>query len=172
MLVTTVEKLGKDFILMRSKLLILLLLVTMGYSSCKKANSTTTNSDFFTPVYVYTNIDISFAQYNALQQMQGYLYLPGGYRGIIIYHTIDDQFVAFDRACPVKTDSACAYVSMDSVPIRFRCGTPGTKAWNKCCTSTFDAAYGSPLSGEAKRGLKQYYTSKQGTVIYISSAPL
>lgn len=172
MLVIMDEKLEKDFTRMKNKFIIILLLVSIGYSSCKKANSTTTNSDFFTPVYVYTNIDISFAQYNALQQLQGYVYLTGGYKGIVVYHTIDDQFVAFDRACPVNTDSACAYVSMDSVPIRYRCGVPGTTAWKKCCTSTYDAAYGSPISGEAKRGLKQYYTSKQGTVIYISSAPL
>lgn len=157
---------------MKSKLTLILLSVMLMHTTCKKSNSTTTNSDFFSPVYVNTSVDLSFAQYSPLTLLQGYVYITGGNRGIIIYHTIDDQFVAFDRTCPVNTTQTCAFVSMDSVPVRYRCGKPDTSGWKKCCTSTFDAAYGSPLSGEAKRGLKQYYTSKQGNVIYISSSPL
>jgi hypothetical protein len=166
-------KVEKDFIRM-NRLLLFVFSLSMLSQACKKSNTNSaTTTDFFTPVHVNTQVDMSFAQYMALNQLQGYVYLSGvGNKGIVVYHTIEDQYVAFDRTCPVNATQTCAYVSVDSVPTRYRCGQHTASGWVKCCNSTFDATYGSPIAGEAKQGLKQYYTAKSGTVIYISSTPL
>jgi len=166
--VITEEKPVKDFIHMSLKIS-LILLACFSIVACQKDSTSTT--DFFTPVNVNTNVDLTFAQYSSLNLTQGYAYLTGGNRGIILYHTIDDQFVAFDRTCPVNPEKSCAMVSMDSVPVRYRCGYPDTGSWKICCHSLFDAASGVQISGEAKRGLKMYYTAKRGNVVYISSTP-
>lgn len=163
-------KVEKDSIRMKVSSLFIATFILLAPIACKK-NSNTPTSDFFNPVYVYQTVDLTFAQYTQLNNLQGYVYLTGGNKGIILYHTIDDQFVAFDRTCPVRPDSSCAYVSVDSVPTRYRCGQPGSSGWKICCHSLFDAAYGTQLSGEATRGLKTYYTMKQGSVVYVSSNP-
>jgi nitrite reductase/ring-hydroxylating ferredoxin subunit len=138
--------------------------------ACKDNTKDNTNTEFFPPVQVNTNINLSFPQYADLNNIQGYAYLPEGHRGIVVYHTIDDRFVAFDRTCSFNTDQACAYVSMDSNRVQLRCGQ-FNPAFTPCCNSVFDAASGTATSGNAKIPLKQYFTSKQGNVIFISNIP-
>ncbi len=139
--------------------------------SCKK-NTVDASSDFFPPKQVSTNVNLLLAQFSNLNNLQGYAYLPGeGNRGIIIYHTTDDKFVAFDRTCPVNaTTSSCAYVTVDSSATFFRCGDYKS-GWKPCCNSRFDPSTGTPFQGEAKRPLKAYYTARQDNIIYISSTP-
>ncbi len=169
---TMAVKQGKDFIRMKNRVVFFLLIIICSNWSCEKNTNGSSNADFFSPVYVELNIDMAFAQYAPLNQLQGFVYLTGGNRGIVVYHTIDDQFVAYDRTCPVNANQACAMVTVDSIPTRYRCGKPDSTGWKPCCHSLFDATYGTPISGEAKVGLKPYYTSKQGSVIYIRSNPL
>lgn len=166
-----VAKAVKAFIPMNKFLMIAMTVLALG---CKKSSqSNSSGADFFPPVQVNTQINMSFPQYASLQNLQGYVYLTGvGNKGIVVYHTTDDQFVAFDRTCSVNPTQSCAIVSVDSIPTRYRCGKPGTAGWEKCCNSTFDATYGTALSGEARQGLKQYYTARSGSLVYISSSPL
>ena len=137
--------------------------------SCKKS-TTDPSQDFFPPVQVNTSVNLLLPQNINLSIAQGYVYLPEGYRGIIVFHTTDDHFVAFDRACPYQTSDSCARISVDSSGVWFRCGTY-SPSWKPCCNSKFDPVYGTVLTLPAKRSLKQYYTSKQDQVIYISSSP-
>ncbi len=159
----------KDFILMNKLILFLCLLPAVFISSCKDETGDV-NSDFFPDVQVNTNINLLLPQYSALSLVQGYVYLPDGYRGVVVYRTIADEFVAFDRTCPYNTSEACAFVSTDSSGFYFRCGQYAP-SFKPCCDSRFDANTGTAVSGPAKRGLKTYFTRRDGNIIYISSIP-
>jgi nitrite reductase/ring-hydroxylating ferredoxin subunit len=163
------EKQERGF--MTTPRVIFFLFLFIASSACKDSDTQNTNTDFFPPVQVNTNINLSFPQYSDLNNIQGYAYLTEGYRGIIVYHTIDDRFVAFDRTCSYNTNQACAYVSMDSNRVQLRCGQ-FNPAFTPCCNSVFDAASGTVISGNARIPLRQYFTSRQGNVIYISNVPI
>lgn len=151
-----------------NKILTIITLVLLTTVGCKDA-TTNTNQDFFTPVQVYLNINLSLPSYAALLNTpQGYVYEPGGNKGIIIYRTIYNEFVAFDRTCPNNPTQACSYVSMDSLPNFFRCGQYDPY-WKGCCNSKFDPATGTPIEGAAKRPLKQYFVRQEGNTLIVTN---
>lgn len=156
---TTMNKLNRFF----------LLLCVLMIAACKDDNETN-NTDFFPEVQVNTNINLRLPQYSNLSLITGHVYLTEGYRGIVVYRTISDEFVAYDRTCPHNTSQACSYVSLDSNNIYLKCGQYNP-SWKPCCDSKFDAATGSYNSGPAKRGLKPYFVRRDGDMIYISSIP-
>ncbi len=166
MLVILVEKPVKDFIGMNKLLFLFLILLVIG--SCKDEDNT--NADFFSPVQVYLSINLNLPAYTNLSLPQGYVYESGGNKGIIIYHTIFNEYVAFDRTCPLNPTDACSYVSVDSTNSFYRCGHY-TSSWQACCNSKFDPANGSVLSGSAKRALKQYYVRQDGSTLIITNTP-
>ena len=164
------EKQERVFILMHKIIAIsIILFAGICSSSCKKDTVDPTN-DFFPPVQVYTSINLLFPAFTDLNNLQGYAYLPEGNRGIVVYHTIDDRYVAYDRTCSFNTKEACAFVSVDSTRVHLKCGQykPDFKP---CCNSSFDPNSGVVVSGDAKVPLKQYFVSHQGNTITISSSP-
>lgn len=156
----------KAFIVMNRILSIitLVLLTTLG---CKDA-TTNTNQDFFTPVQVYLNINTQLPSYAPLTIPNGFVYEPGGNKGIIIYRTIYNEYVAFDRTCPNNPTEACSYISMDSSLAYFRCGQYDPY-WKGCCNSKFDPATGTPIEGAAKRPLKQYFVRQEGNTLIVTN---
>jgi Rieske Fe-S protein len=164
-----VKKQGKGFILMNNKFWLLLMVSSLLLSNCKEDNLNT-NNDFFTPVQVYLNINLSLPNYTILTNTQGFVYEPGGNKGIIIYHTVFNEFVAFDRTCPHNPGDNCSMVSVDSSSTFFRCGQY-SPAWVPCCNSKFDPATGSPLEGPAKRALKQYFVKQDGNNLIVTNTP-
>lgn len=167
--VITDAKPGKVFTRMKNKLLYVYLLLLM--LACTKDNTQEQTADFFPPVQVFVSINLAFPQFSDLNNLQGYAYLPEGNKGIIVYHTLDDRFVAFDRTCSFNPTDACAFVSVDSSRIQFRCGQfkPNFTA---CCNSRFEASSGIVQTGPARIPLKQYFTSRSGNTITISSNPI
>lgn len=163
------KKQVKDFIRMSSKIWLLLGVSALLLSNCKE-DDVNTNTDFFTPVQVYLNINLNLPNYTALGNVQGFVYEPGGNRGIIIYHTVFNEFVAFDRTCPHNPGDSCSTVSVDSSSAFFRCGKYNP-AWVPCCNSKFDPATGSPLEGPAKRALKQYFVRQDGGNLIVTNTP-
>lgn len=163
---TMVAKQEKGFTLM-NKLGVLVVAVLLSFSCKDTVNST----DFFTPVQVYININLDLPTYVALSLPQGYVYEAAGNRGVIVYRTIFNEYVAFDRTCPHNPTDACSYVSMDSTSAYYACGqyNPG---WKGCCNSKFDPATGNPLSGPARRALKQYYVKQDGRNLLITNTPM
>lgn len=127
-------------------------------------------TDFFTPVQVYLNINLSLPAYAPLTVPQGYVYEQGGNKGIIIYRTVFNEYVAFDRTCPHNPGDACSYVSVDSSSTYYRCGQYKPN-WNGCCNSKFDPGNGGPLEGPAKRALKQYFVRQDGNTLIVTNVP-
>lgn len=166
----------------KSIVLFLLLAVTVTFGlvpACKKASKSIVVTDFFTPVQVdfYVNLDLPL--YLDLSFPNGYVYETNqGYkkRGVIIYNTGfsgPDQYVAFDRSCPVNVDSTCSFVSVDSSAIYYRCGqyTGAGGRFVPCCNSKFMASSGSQIQGPATRPLRQYYVYQLGRTLHITNTP-
>ncbi len=155
----------KDFIVM-NKLTWIILLLLFTNQGCKDNNLN--NQDFFTPIQVYLNINLSLPSYAPLTIPQGFVYEPGGNKGIIIYRTIYNEYVAFDRTCPNNPTEACSYISMDSTSSFYRCGQYDPY-WKACCNSKFDPATATPIEGAARRALKQYFVRQEGNILFVTN---
>ena len=118
-------------------------------TTCKKDSS---NSAPPTSFY----IDVTSIQYSALDHDGGYMYLTGGYKGILVYRSIND-FYAYDRLCTLKSDS-CLPVVMDKSNL-FAIDTK--------CKSKYLILDGSPNSGPSKYPLIKYQTTFDGQFVHV-----
>ena len=61
--------------------------------------------------YVYVNYQL---YPNSLDYIPigGHKYLNGGYRGIVIYRLLDDQFAVYERCCPYDPEKTNAKVTV------------------------------------------------------------
>lgn len=128
-----------------------LLLILFSISSCKK------DEDRDLIPYVYVN----FAMYpNTIDFIATgqWVYTTGGYKGIIIYRPQEDEFMAYERACPHDPLTENARVEVE---------TSGLIAVDSVCGSRFLLTDGSPIEGPAKIPLKQYRTSYDGHVLMV-----
>jgi nitrite reductase/ring-hydroxylating ferredoxin subunit len=131
------------FLHLRNKILLLFLVLLSPINSCDKDNM---HPVPIVPVDFIINIEST--QHIELNSIGGWANYTGGFRGIIIYRFSEDQFMAFDRACPVHPYDECARVSVTDIPL----------AADTCCNSTFLLIDGSPVSGPARHPLLQYRT--------------
>jgi nitrite reductase/ring-hydroxylating ferredoxin subunit len=85
-----------------------------------------------------------------------------GFGGVIVYHALDDNFYAFDLACPVEANRSIR-VEMNEDNIHATCPK---------CGSVFDLSYGfaNPENkGSAKEGLRPYKVNMQGDILYVTN---
>lgn len=146
-----------------------IIVVFILFGSCEKDKSASQNNDFFPPVNFDININLLFPDAAPLQNMGGFIYRDGqavGYKGIVIYNNFD-EFLAFDRACPFKVDSACSRIFMADNNSKFQCGSGN----NKCCASEFFLSTGTPSKGPADRPLRQYFVTRNGNFLRVTSYP-
>ncbi len=103
--------------------------------------------------YVNVNITINptSIEYGNLNVPGNMALLKGGYRGIIVYHYMQDEYLAFERTCTFDPENACAKLKVDLSTLL---------AKDTCCGSQFLLIDGTPLEGsKALRPLKQYRTA-------------
>jgi nitrite reductase/ring-hydroxylating ferredoxin subunit len=81
-----------------------------------------------------------------------------GYRGIIIYHPLPNEFMVYERCCPNDPEATGARVVVD--PGNSTCTCP-------ICDSKFILYNGSPYEGPSPYSLMQYRTSYDGEVLMI-----
>ena len=134
---------------MKKLLLIGLIIVLI---SCRNRNGVIP----YVPFEIYINIQNP--QYNALNGIGGWVYANGGSRGLIIFRSDLNTFVALDRHSTYKPEKPCAIVFVDSNNIT---------ATDTCSGAVFQLRDGSPMSGPATVGLQQYRTSFDGNIIRI-----
>jgi nitrite reductase/ring-hydroxylating ferredoxin subunit len=104
-------------------------------------------------------IDLSSALYNDLNYTGGWMYYNNaGYRGILLYCSAPDQYLAFERTCPYDADKECARIEVDQT---------GSFAVDSCCMSEYLLLDGSVHKGPATRPLKQYRTTIEGTLLHV-----
>ena len=118
-----------------------------------------TNEDDFPNTYVNETIPITMPEYtNVYNNIWGYEYLNGGFGGIIITKDMNDNFIAYDRACTYDIDSQCS-VSGQSI-------NDPVLICEQCCDSQFIIIDGSVTNGPANQALKRYNTYFDGNILY------
>jgi nitrite reductase/ring-hydroxylating ferredoxin subunit len=122
--------------------------------SCNK----TVEHESIPNVAVNMYLDISSTMYIELSTIGGYVYVTGGYKGIIIYRVSPEDFVAYDRGCPFDPTLACARIEMDP---------SGITLTDSCCGSNFSVLDGSIIKGPATQPLKRYHTQFDGQMLRV-----
>ncbi|MBI1222814.1 MAG: hypothetical protein GC180_09450 [Bacteroidetes bacterium] len=146
---------------------IFILLSWMSFS-CKKRSST--NQTPIPNVPVSLQVNLSLPGYFDLTIMGNWMYFPDGYHGLIVYHGYDDQYYAYDRACPYEPTKDCSVLWMDSTThIYMFCGQYTNNEYVKCCDSRFQLPDGFPVQGPANTAMKSYNVARQGNVLYIGN---
>ena len=134
---------------------IIILVVSMLFlSSCMDSN------DYIEGVYVNIEIPVNQPEYSDLDAIGNSIFITGGVRGIIIYHSNVNDYRAFDRNCSFEPSTQCAYI--DSIN--------STIASCNCCSSKFLIDQnGITANGPALLPLKEYYTSFSGGILKIKN---
>lgn len=109
--------------------------------------------------YVYVNFVIYPNTLHFIPE-GGYVYASGGYKGLIIYRPLSDQFLCFERACPFDPLVNDARVVVEA---------NGIIAVDSVCGSRFLLTDGSPINGPATVGLKQYRTRWDGYSLTVTN---
>jgi len=133
-------------------ILSLLIGISFIFSSCKK--------DKDAVPYVYTDFYIYSTDPNfiALNAVQGWVYVTGGSRGVLIYRKSLNEFMAYDRPCTYNTTDPCGKVEVD---------LSNLICVDNCCGSKFLITDGSVQTAPAYVPLKRYQTTWDGTVLHV-----
>lgn len=123
------------------------------FSSCKKDD----NNNDVAQVYVDFTIYINEPAYIALNAVGGWIYIPAGTKGIILYRRSQTEFTALERNCTFDPTAACAQVEVLS----------GISAIDSCCTSRFSIYDGAVINGPATKPLYQYRTFFDGVSLRV-----
>ena len=142
-------------------------LAIITFWSCNDKNE---NTYYNIPdVYVNKTINLDLPAYQQLNYVGGYYILPNeGYKGIIIYHNLDEQILAMEMACTNNPLDSCATVTVLNSQLFMQCGHYSGSSWIPCCNSKFGMD-GSVVEGPARYPLKQYRVSRNGNTIVISN---
>jgi len=120
---------------------------------CKKSADTIPN------VAVDFNIYLNEPSYTSLNGIGNYVYLTGGYKGIILYRETQDIFIAYDRACSYDPSVSAAIITVD---------TSGLGLSDHYCGSKFNILDGSVTKSPASRPLKRYAADFDGmNIVHI-----
>lgn len=103
-------------------------------------------------------INPNTTEYNELSHVDGWIYLTGGYNGILVYRISLTEFVAFERACPWDFQNDTARVQVEASGITCACPV---------CGSKYIMTDGTPFDGPSRLILKQYQTTYEGGLLYI-----
>lgn len=111
----------------------------------------------FPHVNVAENLYINNPEYFDVQVPGGYIYLPGGVGGLLLYRKNLDEFLAYDRASTFNPIFECQVtVTNDNVTIE-----------DPCSESEFLITDGSVIQGPANQPLMRYNTTYNGNYLTI-----
>ena len=143
------------FIQLLNRFFIVIFILTIISVSCKKDTTTKVPN-----IAVNISIPIGSYVYRNLTTIGGWVYVTGGYKGIIIYRKDNETFMSYDRACPYHPTDNCSLIKVES---------SGLIAVDSCCGSRYYLSDGSVLKGPATVPLKSYYTTFDGNYITIAN---
>jgi len=144
---------------------LLLLFMTFPFYQCGEHNT-----DYYgiPETYVYYTINLNLPQYSDLNLFGGWTYIDEGFKGLIIYHKVDDTYIALERCCTYEPLEECSQVCVDESGIFLRCGHYDGEDFISCCGSNFDME-GNVIKGPALYPLKQYRVSRSAEMLTISN---
>ena len=92
------------------------ILLLLPVYSCKD------NNDGEIPyVHVDFQIDILSSFYPELSNVGGWVYLTGGYKGIVVYRLSMEEFLAYDRCCSYQPRVSCEIVDVEESGLTMKC---------------------------------------------------
>ncbi len=141
---------------MKSRTIAILLILLSASISCKKTDVGPSPVPW---VKVNISIDLNKSPYNSLLIPGSYVYLKGGYKGIVVVSDETGKIWALDRACPYDVKSSCGVVNMSAAGNQFTC---------PCCASTY-ALDGSIGHGPSTFSLKAYIVTQNANIVTITS---
>ena len=128
----------------------------LSFISCKKEDQPTS----IPYVYVSLMLNPNGTEYSQLNVVNGWETVTGGYNGILIFRRLQNEFVAFERACPYDPRTTGAQIRVDKSGITCYC---------PICGSKFIMNDGTPYAGPSHYPLKQYTTAYDGATLYITN---
>ena len=145
------------FLFARTRLAAVLgvLLLAAGLAGgCKKS---ATSSSFVPYVPVDFQFSSSAPSAYPLNTPGGHIYLPIGYRGVLVYRQNLDTYIATDRACPHNPSDPKEQVAVDS---------SGLYAVCPACSSRYSLD-GTLLKGPSTQSLRTYNVDAGSDAIHI-----
>lgn len=106
-------------------------------------------------------INVNDPSYINLRNIGGWIYHPGGSRGLIIYHESTNVYRAYERHCTFDPQDVCSTLEMDA--------TNFIVSDFDCCGSQFSIANGYVLQGPAVVPMISYPTSFDGTYLTVTN---
>ncbi len=100
-------------------------------------------------VPVYIDINIYMPDYIELQTVGNAIYITGGVykKGIIVYRSTFDEFLAYDRTCGYHPEDPCGRVNVDDMTLNAVCD---------CCGSKYQLGDGYVVEGPSRVPLTSY----------------
>ena len=138
------------------RVLLIIGVLFMTAASCKKE----TQAPEIPYIYVNFNLNPNGTQYIHLNVVNGWETVTGGYNGILIFRKSLNEFMAFERACPYDPLVKGARVVVDKSGITCTC---------PICGSKYILMDGTPYDGPSRYTLKQYTTTYDGAILYITN---
>lgn len=141
------------------KRLVTLLVIALIFLSCKEGETFPHH-----PVFLEFNISAYAPELNAFNGFKEFT-TPQNYSqrlglgGILVFHTVEDKFVAFDMACPYEKRA----------DTKVHCDNSGVVVCDSCKTRFFVSdGLGFVLEGASKLPLKKYevlYSASLGNIL-------
>lgn len=107
--------------------------------------------------YVYVNLQLYPNSLDFIA-VGGYKYVNAGYKGIVIYRMLPEQFMVYERCCPYDPENVNARINVDA---------SGSTCVDSVCNSKFILYDGTPYEGPSPYPLMQYKYSYDGEVLLI-----
>jgi nitrite reductase/ring-hydroxylating ferredoxin subunit len=153
----TTSKVGFFLIIIASILII---------SGCKKDNFhpvPDVTIDFYIdltdPEFLNLTVETGYALINSATNNWGYLSAGFDNNGIIVYHSMGDEFLAYDRTCPHDYALSGLSIAVDVDGVYAECPE---------CKSTWALpSFGAPSAGPSRYPLKEYRTSFDGRFVHV-----
>ena len=149
------RKLNNKLSIQKIQILIISALLAGTFFGCNKAQTPIIPN---VPVYlvIYPNDPL----YYDVQIVGGWMYIGGGYRGILLYRVSNEEFAAYERACPGAPEADCGRIEVDL--------SSNITAYCPCDSTSYLLLDGSQLSGPGPGiPLKAYGTDWDGNKLVI-----
>jgi nitrite reductase/ring-hydroxylating ferredoxin subunit len=132
----------------------IIVILFLGLFSCGSSND---SNNFLPNIPVNETVFLNNPSNNDLLSVGGWVTIPGGIKGIVIYHVTIDNYLAYDLACPHKSPSECDAMIVED-GLNMECPCDGSK---------FALALGGAPQSGTPFPARQYRVISEGNTLII-----
>ncbi len=142
---------------MKTNLYWIFVLICLNFFSCGHEESPVPD------LWVDFQVNINNAEYSALQNPGGWVYISGGYNGIFLYNFNNQTYYAYDRACTADIGHAPLVYDEKRHELHHADSTAN-------CNSRYSVLlHGAVTHGDAKYPLREYKVIYLGTRLRVTA---